>query len=388
VNAVHAQVRADLRRLTRDRTALFFLILLPVLVILVVGATFGGSDHLRLGVVVDREAGALGRELATRLAALPETRTERVSGRESLRRAVQRGELQGGVVIPAGFDSLIRRGGTATLTFVSNPTSEAPVALRAAVESVVGAQANVVAAARVARATTGTPLDGALAAARRAAPAAPQVAVDPVMVGKDSRWGFGQFGQAVVGQLVLFVFITGIVGGAQVAEARRLGITRRTLASPARARHVIAGAVAARATIVGLQAAFLCGIGVAVFGVTFGAPLGAALVVAAFVLASVAAGMCVAAFVRTPEALYAVGPAAGIGLAMLGGAMWPLSDTPRAMQLLGHITPHAWAMDAFDALVGRREGTTAALGDVAVLCAVALILGALAATRLRRTVTA
>ena len=51
-----------LRRLARDRLALFFIVLLPVIIILIIGLTFGdaGSERLPVGVV-DQGAGRLGR---------------------------------------------------------------------------------------------------------------------------------------------------------------------------------------------------------------------------------------------------------------------------------------------------------------------------------------
>ena len=50
-----------LRRLARDRLALFFIVLLPVVIILIIGLTFGdaGSERLPVGVV-DQGAGRLG----------------------------------------------------------------------------------------------------------------------------------------------------------------------------------------------------------------------------------------------------------------------------------------------------------------------------------------
>ena len=63
---------------------------------------------------------------------------------------------------------------------------------------------------------------------------------------------------------------------------------------------------------------------------------------------------------------FAIGPglknpaqASGLGLlltltmAPLGGAWWPMDISPRFMQIIGHITPVAWAMDGFTALTYR-----------------------------------
>lgn len=66
--AVGALAATALRRLARDRIALFFLVVLPVLIILVIGVAIGGFDAFRVGVV-DQGAGPAGRELAAALSA-------------------------------------------------------------------------------------------------------------------------------------------------------------------------------------------------------------------------------------------------------------------------------------------------------------------------------
>ncbi|HEX3213636.1 MAG TPA: ABC transporter permease, partial [Actinomycetota bacterium] len=61
-----------LRRLARDRLALFFLVLLPVVIIAIIGITFGDAASERLPVgVADEGAGPLGDELQAALAASP-----------------------------------------------------------------------------------------------------------------------------------------------------------------------------------------------------------------------------------------------------------------------------------------------------------------------------
>jgi ABC-2 type transport system permease protein len=49
---------------------------------------------------------------------------------------------------------------------------------------------------------------------------------------------------------------------------------------------------------------------------------------------------------RTSEQATAIGPAVGTAFGMLGGCMWPLEIVPQPVRLVGHATPHAWAVDA------------------------------------------
>lgn len=73
---------------------------------------------------------------------------------------------------------------------------------------------------------------------------------------------------------------------------------------------------------------------------------------------------------RTPQQVTALAPPTGIALGMLGGCMWPLEIVGPTMRAVGHVTAHAWAVDALLRVVGAGAGPS----DVAVeLLALALL---------------
>ena len=72
----------DLRRLLRWRANIFFLFVLPMLIILLLGAAFGGSDTARIGVV-DRDSGKLARQFVAALRDRPSTELLRLHERRS-----------------------------------------------------------------------------------------------------------------------------------------------------------------------------------------------------------------------------------------------------------------------------------------------------------------
>ena len=100
------------RQILRDRVSLFFLLVLPVLVIVIVGAIVGGFNKFRVGVI-DLD----GRPLSTTLVAQLEHSnaldvrifTSVDTGKTALRRA----EIATLVEIPAGTDARLRAGKTA-----------------------------------------------------------------------------------------------------------------------------------------------------------------------------------------------------------------------------------------------------------------------------------
>src|SRR5690606_20607488 len=108
-----------------------------------------------------------------------------------------------------------------------------------------------------------------------------------------------------------------------------------------------------------VQSTLIVLVGWGLFGVDWGDPRGVVLVVVLFAVVATAVGLLVGATVSDPDQAQAVGIPVAIGLGMLGGCMWPLDIVPPLMRTLGHVAPHAWAMDAWVALVLDGEAVSA-----------------------------
>src|SRR5690606_12589463 len=98
-------------------------------------------------------------------------------------------------------------------------------------------------------------------------------------------------------------------------------------------------------------------------------------------------GLLVGSVVASADQAQSVGAPIAIALGMLGGCMWPLAIVPDAMRAAGHVAPHAWAMDAWIALVFDGEGVDGIVLELAVLAGFALVLGIAATRRLRTALT-
>jgi ABC-2 type transport system permease protein len=290
-----------------------------------------------------------------------------------------------GVVVPAGYDQALRAGRPAEVTFVVDQTRPAPAPVRSAVAAVVARQAAELKAARFAAEEAGVPFDAALARARALAALPERLAVEATTIGgREDALPTG-FNYTAPANLVLFVFITSVAGAASLIEARRLGVTRRLLATPTTATTILFGEFLGRFAVAMLQALIIFGVGWLVFGVDWGDPPAAFLLIVTFALVATGVGMLLGAVLRNAEQATSIGPPVGIALGMLGGCMWPLAIVPAPMRTFGHLFPQAWAMDAFIALIARNAGVAGILRQLAVLAAFAVTLLALAIWRLRRT---
>jgi ABC-2 type transport system permease protein len=379
---------ANLRRTFRDRTAFFFVVVLPIVIIIVIGSAFGGDDvGFDVGLVNADVDTPLARELVALLEGTEALRLDRHDDRDSLRRAVRRNQLAGGVVVPSGYDAALRRGEQATVELVADPAADATAGIRAAVGGVVNRQAAVVAAARFAAREVGGTAEANLESARRLQSSAASVGIELRTIGIKADTATSRFAYTAPSNLVLFVFVNSLAAAAALVETRRLGVSRRMLAMPVSSRTILAGETLGRLAVALLQAVLILAVGALLFGVDWGDPIGAAALTLVFVLVSTGAGMLVGAVARTGDQAGSIGPPIGIAFGMLGGCMWPLEVVGHVMRSIGHAVPHAWAMDGWIDLILDGEGFGAILPELAVLSAWAVALLGLASWRLSRALT-
>ncbi|MDX1385192.1 MAG: ABC transporter permease, partial [Thermoanaerobaculia bacterium] len=183
--------------------------------------------------------------------------------------------------------------------------------------------------------------------------------------------------------VVLFVMINGFVASIGIVAQRRSGMSRRLLATPARTWELFLMLAVGPAQRMVVQAVFLIGITALAFGVPWGDALGVALVTLGLVAVGVSLVFLMGTIFRTEEQAGSVGPLLGIVLGMLGGCMWPLEVVPPLMKQIGLLSPAAWAMDGYLALIFGRVGAGAILPAVGGLLGMATAFTALGIVRLR-----
>jgi ABC-2 type transport system permease protein len=379
---------ANLRRMFLVRTNIFFVFVFPMVLILVLGATFGGSSTPRLGVVTTG-SGPLGAALLRQLQQTPHLRVVTVSGPAALLTQVERGNLAAGVIIPAGYDGAVRAGHAVTLRYLARP-DQSSQQLGETVRGAVASQAALLGAALFAVTQHSVPsFSAGLAEATRISPAVPSVGVTQTTAGSAlfSRT-LGQFDEGAWTELLLFLFLIALTGAVALIETRRLGLSRRMLATPTSPATIIAGETLGRVLISCIQALVIILGSALLFGVNWGQPAGVAAVVILFALVGSGAGIFLGTLFRNEQQAVGISLLLGLGLAALGGCMVPLEVFSPTMRQVAHITPQAWGNDAFAKLVGHGASVTGILPQLGILAAYAAVLLTLAAWRLRRVLSA
>lgn len=373
----------NLRRTMRERTNLFFLVLFPLLLIMVLGLAFGGEFAPRLAVV-SSGSGTLAQQLVDELEASSGIDAEQFDSRSAAVTAVEQGRAEGAIVVPEDYDALLAGGDDVVLDYVSSSDRTAQQ-MGTIVAAVVDQQSARITVARLLQDRVGGDLDGMLALTDGTAAAVPDVSVEASTSGEAIfPEDLGRFDVGASGQLLLFIFVTSMTASTALIETRKLGVSRRMYATPTSVRAIVAGEALGRIAIAVLQGAIIMIGSALLFGVSWGSPAAAALLMLAFAVAAGGAGMLMGALASSTEQAVAIGLLLALGMGALGGSMMPLEFFSPTMYTIAHITPHAWAADGFAELI-RRDGSVLDVGrELGVLVGFGAALFAAAAWGLRR----
>jgi ABC-2 type transport system permease protein len=358
---VRTVVGNDLRRLSRDRLALFFLAVLPFVLILAIGSFTPAEDVDVVLAVVDSDGGPVASELVASLESTEGFEVDTDYDRREAERDIRVKHVNAAVLIPEGFSAGVGSG-AATLELLVEPTSSSAALVTAALTDALDDQVAVLTVER-ALATAGSDAPEVAAAAVEGT-AGSEVRVDTV--GTES--GGSSFAFVAGGQMILFMFINSLTAGAGFIEMRRLGILDRARTGPVDSGDVLLGLGVSRFLVAGLLAVAITGLAVLVFGVDWGSLVVMALVIVLFGVVAAAASTLIGAMFDEPDAAVSFGIPVGLGMAALGGCMFPLFLAPNPIQVAAKIfTPHAWAMDAILGSAYDGDGVAELWVDFVVL---------------------
>jgi ABC-2 type transport system permease protein len=370
----------------RERSNIFFVFIFPIALVLLIGVQFGGAGQLVVGVSQEDDA-ALARDIVAAVDEEAALTVRHFDSPADVVTATERGTVQAGLLFPAGFDQAAADGVPIEIGYVRRPDGSG-AQIQSVVSAAVGRVMAPVGAAQFAAVETDFGYEQALATARRVAEQIEPVEVEVSRVGEaifpDTM---GQFDLGAASQLTLFVFLTSLAGGSALILTRQLGISRRMLSTPTPIRTIILGESMGRFGTALVQGVYIMVLTLIVFGVNWGDPLGAAAVLVALSAAGAGAGMLLGATFSNDQQASGIGVVTALGLAALGGAMMPIELFSPTMRQIAHITPHAWALDAFAELVRRGGGLFDILPELGVLAIYALVLLGLASWRLRVAIT-
>ncbi|MFA1543932.1 ABC transporter permease [Actinomadura monticuli] len=334
----------------RDRTALFFTVLFPLMFLVIFGGVFGNQTTSKVEVLEIGKAPVLEQAVRQGGGQLGEVmKVTRASDRAAALRKVEKGDA----------DAAVEQAGGRLVVHYSAADQVKSGTVRGLMNSIVQA-AN--------QAATGRP---------------PAYTLDARQVEDDSLKAIQFFTPSLLGWALASA---GVFGASQTLVTwRTKGILRRLQLSPAPVPTVFAARVAVSLAIALVQfALFVLVAQLPMFGLRLsGAWWMAIPMVIAGVLAFLSIGMLIGAWAKTQETAQAATQLVVLPMAFLGGSFFPLDATPGWMRALSYVFPLRYLNEGMLNVMGRGLGPASALPQIAVLLGVAVV-GALIAVRLFR----
>lgn len=184
-------------------------------------------------------------------------------------------------------------------------------------------------------------------------------------------------------------FISGILAQS-ILEEKRTGAFRRLVAAPMSRSTVMLGKLVPHVIVNLIQITILFLVGYFVLPLTglprleWGAhPEGLIVISVCASITANALGLMLAALAKSEQQLGGLSTLLVLTLAAIGGVMVPRFVMPDFMQALGVISPHAWALNAYQDILMRGYGIAEILPECAVLLAMAVAMFAVAVRKFK-----
>jgi len=406
----------DLKLFVKDRLALFFFIAFPFLFIILFNfllADVGSEDdRLTLHVLTREDAGTYSYMIIESIETTDESKLKdgdpliiwiKDKDYDTALQEVEDKTLSGFVAFPADFSENIDEFQADLLTgaeplseinldiqldVVVNPESTSQkVALNAMANQIAAQMNSIEATMKSAAELADDPTDALTTLFQQLntwqlAEGLPKIGYDKEDVGDVEAENAANY--VIPGYLVMFTFFAALQGGAAIVQQRQNNTLERLLTSSVSKEAILGG------TFLGiflrglLQIAIFWTLGTLAFNIDLGiAPAAVILISILMVLMSSACAIMLATLIKTERAADGIATLTALVMAPLGGCWWPLFITPKWMQFIAKITPHAWANTGFNKLMvfGGDFGSVAI--EMLALVGFAVAFGLIAIWRFR-----
>jgi ABC-2 type transport system permease protein len=381
----------DLMELFRNRLGLFMLVLMPIFMMGMVGFIFPSNNslnHVPIGLV-NQDAGLGGSTIGSQVFLTVLNRINDQTGMmdissatdlTALKESVQKGGLQGGIVIPSNFTQCILSGQQGALIIVTdNSNPQVSAAMQAALTAVFQQMGTMLAQQNV------MVLNPTLNATSALAIVQPyNIKVEGVVSGHSSYFDFVAPG--IMAMTVMMSVMTGLP--AAISQEKEVGTLDGMMVAPINRLSIIVGKTLAQTARGLLQGVLILILASLLFGVSI---QGNIMLVFALLLLGVFSfvglGVVLTSFAKDQETAMMVMMTLMFPMMFLSGVFFPVQQMPWYMQDISRALPLTYAADALRKVMVLGAGIPQITTELTVLIAFGVVMIAIAMPVFKRAMT-
>jgi ABC-2 type transport system permease protein len=373
----------DLTELFRNRLGLVLLIVMPLFMMVMVGFIYpsnGTISDLQVGVV-NQDSGFNGMYLPSQgfLTGLNSINSQthmlimsNVSSIDDLKDQVQRGSLEGGIVIPENFSQSIMTQQQGTIIIVSDESNpQISATIQGALKGVFDAMGTQMA-------------EQALNTTNLAVVKPLSVQTQGVVSGNPSYFDF--IAPGIMAMTVMMSVMTGLP--VAISQEKEIGTMDGMMVAPVNRLSILLGKTLAQTARGLIQGVIILGLAIGIFGVAI---QGSILLVFALLLLGVFSfvglGIVITSFTKDQETAQMLMMTLMFPMMFLSGVFFPIQQMPGFMQTIAHFLPLTYASDALRKVMVLGAGIPQITNELIILIVFGIVMIAIALPVFRRMMT-
>lgn len=388
----------DLKQIFRDKNSALFLVVMPIVFTLFMGYAYRSGDNgnqaeskIPLAWVESETKSVLGNLLLTRL---EESATFEILplDLDTAQDRLQRGKVDGILLIPAAFDQLVQDNQNPQITLVTDSDANKGEALYQMLRTPL---TQLMSAAEIGRINAELQVDEAefqpaleLAWQKWAANNTSDLILmeKAVVVEEESWYGDNPYNQASPGIIVQFAII-GLITSAQIlVEERKTRTLHRQMTIAMRTWEIIAGHLLAMFALVFMQTMLMILFGQLVLHVNYlRVPLGILLLSISLGLWIASMGLLIGVLAKSDNQVVLFSMLAMFILSALGGTWFPIDVAGSTFNSISQIFPSTWAMIGLQNILMRGLDLSSLWQPIIILLTYALGFFLLGIWRFRKS---
>jgi len=373
----------DLMELFRNRLGLVLLVVMPLFMMVMVGFIYpsnGTINDLQVGMV-NQDEGFQGSYLPSQgfLIGLNQINDQthmlimsNVSSVDELKDLVQRGQLEGGIVIPGNFSDSIMTGQQGTIIIVSDESNpQISATIQGALKGVFDVMGTAM--AQQALNTTNIAVIKPLS-----------VQTQGVVSGNPSYFDF--IAPGIMAMTVMMSVMTGLP--VAISQEKEIGTMDGMMVAPINRLSILLGKTAAQTARGLIQGVIILALAIGIFGVAI---QGNILLVFALLLLGVFSfvglGIVITSFTKDQETAQMLMMTLMFPMMFLSGVFFPIQQMPGFMQTISHFLPLTYASDALRKVMVLGAGIPQISNELIILIVFGVVMMAIALPVFRRMMT-